>query len=196
MGQKGTSSPHQWSEQSTHSCIWSGRQLDDQQRNPNMSNRDYLVGQLTNYDDAGAAGDGNAIDDDGDAADHHRSLYEADAGEKSNALAEKQHWLCYLMNGDDDDDDDYYVDYESGGGDDQDQPSLVPHPTHRRHRRSWTRLWCADLPWHCIIIISIIITMVVNIFIIIIMTWEHWSYLCFNADAFHYHCCLIITSSS
>ena len=56
-----------------------------------MSNRDYLVGQLTNYDDAGAACDGNAIDDDGDAGDHHRSLYEADAGEKSNALAEKQH---------------------------------------------------------------------------------------------------------
>ena len=51
MGQKGTSSPQQWSEQSTHSCIWSGRRLDDQQRNPNMNNKDHLVGQLTSARD-------------------------------------------------------------------------------------------------------------------------------------------------
>ena len=48
MGQNGHSSPQQWSEQSTHTYIWGpSLQLDDQYRNPNINNRDHLVGQLT-----------------------------------------------------------------------------------------------------------------------------------------------------
>ena len=48
MGQNSQSSPQQWSEQSTDAYIWGcHRQLDDQYRNPNINNRDHLVGQLT-----------------------------------------------------------------------------------------------------------------------------------------------------
>ena len=38
----------------------------------------------------------------------HRSLNDADACQKSNALAEKQHWLWNLIKDDDDDDNDDY----------------------------------------------------------------------------------------
>ena len=44
-----------------HTAIWDcHHQLDDHHRNPNVNNRDHLVGQLTNASDNGVDGDGQA----------------------------------------------------------------------------------------------------------------------------------------
>ena len=48
-------------------------------------------------DDVRGDGDGDDGDDGGADVDGHRSLNNADACEKSNALAEKQHWLWNLV---------------------------------------------------------------------------------------------------
>ena len=63
----------------------------------------------------GDGDDGDDGDDGGADVDGHRSLNNADACEKSNALAEKQHWLWNLVKDDDEGDKGFY----DGGGDEE-----------------------------------------------------------------------------
>ena len=87
---------------------------------PSLDVRCKLV--FTDHHDFGT--DGGESDDGGaDDVDGHRSLYDADACQKSNALAEKQHRLWNLIKDDDDDDNGDY-DGDDEGDDDHEKDNI------------------------------------------------------------------------